>query len=95
MRSLWQRRRRPLEIICGSCDFSFRVEPRPVSNGLLLPSVVSFRRRVGRAAEGEWNGLACVPVEEWRSFMLDLVMLILGVGAFALLIGYVALCERL
>jgi hypothetical protein len=27
--------------------------------------------------------------------MLDVVMLVLGVGAFALLIGYVALCERL
>jgi hypothetical protein len=27
--------------------------------------------------------------------MLDLVMLILGIGGFALLIGYVALCERL
>jgi hypothetical protein len=27
--------------------------------------------------------------------MLDVVMLVIGVGAFALLIGYVALCERL
>jgi hypothetical protein len=27
--------------------------------------------------------------------MLDIVMLAIGVGAFALLIGYVALCERL
>ena len=27
--------------------------------------------------------------------MLDVVMLVLGVGGFALLIGYVALCERL
>jgi hypothetical protein len=27
--------------------------------------------------------------------MLDLVMLVLGIGGFALLIGYVALCERL
>ncbi len=27
--------------------------------------------------------------------MLDVIMLVLGVGAFALLIGYVALCERL
>jgi len=27
--------------------------------------------------------------------MLDLIMLALGIGAFALLIGYVALCERL
>jgi hypothetical protein len=27
--------------------------------------------------------------------MLDLIMLALGVGGFALLIGYVALCERL
>jgi hypothetical protein len=27
--------------------------------------------------------------------MLDVVMLVIGVGGFALLIGYVALCERL
>jgi hypothetical protein len=27
--------------------------------------------------------------------MLDVVMLAIGVGGFALLIGYVALCERL
>jgi len=27
--------------------------------------------------------------------MLDVVMLVLGVGGFALLFGYVALCERL
>ena len=27
--------------------------------------------------------------------MLDIFMLVIGVGAFALLIGYVALCERL
>ncbi len=27
--------------------------------------------------------------------MLDLIMLAIGVGGFALLIGYVALCERL
>jgi hypothetical protein len=27
--------------------------------------------------------------------MLDIVMLAIGVGGFALLIGYVALCERL
>jgi len=27
--------------------------------------------------------------------MLDLVMLVLGLGGFALMIGYVALCERL
>jgi len=27
--------------------------------------------------------------------MLDLAMLALGIGGFALLIGYVALCERL
>jgi hypothetical protein len=27
--------------------------------------------------------------------MLDVIMLVLGVGGFALLIGYVALCERL
>jgi len=27
--------------------------------------------------------------------MLDVMMLVLGVGGFALLIGYVALCERL
>jgi hypothetical protein len=27
--------------------------------------------------------------------MLDVVMLAIGVGAFALFIGYVALCERL
>jgi len=27
--------------------------------------------------------------------MLDILMLVIGVGSFALLIGYVALCERL
>jgi hypothetical protein len=27
--------------------------------------------------------------------MLDIFMLVIGVGGFALLIGYVALCERL
>jgi hypothetical protein len=27
--------------------------------------------------------------------MFDLIMLALGIGGFALLIGYVALCERL
>jgi hypothetical protein len=35
--------------------------------------------------------------QPWRGgeSMLDLIMLALGVGSFALLIGYVALCERL
>jgi hypothetical protein len=28
-------------------------------------------------------------------FMLDVIMLAIGVGAFVLFIGYVALCERL
>jgi hypothetical protein len=32
---------------------------------------------------------------ERRNFMLDVVMLVIGVGAFALFVGYVALCERL
>jgi hypothetical protein len=30
-----------------------------------------------------------------EAFMLDVVMLVLGVGAFVLFVGYVALCERL
>jgi hypothetical protein len=30
-----------------------------------------------------------------RSQMLDVLMLILGTGAFALLLGYVAVCGRL
>jgi len=34
-------------------------------------------------------------VTERRIFMLDVVMLALGVGAFVLFVGYVALCERL
>jgi hypothetical protein len=32
---------------------------------------------------------------EMEIVMLDVVMLVLGIGGFALLIGYVALCERL
>jgi hypothetical protein len=35
------------------------------------------------------------PSKEWRPFMLDLLMLATGVGFFALMFGYVALCERL
>ena len=44
---------------------------------------------------GEQDGWACAPVEGMEIVMLDIVMLVIGVGAFALLIGYVALCERL
>jgi hypothetical protein len=40
-----------------------------------------------------WERRAAVGAEEVP--MLDLIMLALGVGGFALLIGYVALCERL
>jgi hypothetical protein len=32
---------------------------------------------------------------EKEMFMLDVIMLAIGVGAFVLFIGYVALCERL
>jgi hypothetical protein len=33
--------------------------------------------------------------ENERSQMLDALMVILGTGAFALLLGYVAVCDRL
>jgi hypothetical protein len=38
---------------------------------------------------------AGTPVGAEEISMLDVIMLVLGVGGFALLIGYVALCERL
>jgi len=38
---------------------------------------------------------ADIPVGAEEIPMLDVIMLALGVGGFALLIGYVALCERL
>jgi len=41
------------------------------------------------------SGAAANPGGAKEIPMLDLVMLVLGIGAFALLIGYVALCERL
>ena len=31
----------------------------------------------------------------WRQSMLDILMLVIGLGGFALMIAYVALCERL
>lgn len=34
-------------------------------------------------------------LQRWRSTMLDLVFLALGIGGFALMIGYAALCDRL
>jgi hypothetical protein len=37
----------------------------------------------------------CVGRDPYGVGMLDIVMLAIGVGVFALLIGYVALCERL
>jgi len=40
-------------------------------------------------------GAAASPGGAKEISMLDLIMLALGIGAFALLIGYVALCERL
>jgi hypothetical protein len=40
-------------------------------------------------------GAVAIPAGAKEIPMLDLVMLALGIGGFALLIGYVALCERL
>jgi hypothetical protein len=41
------------------------------------------------------RGSARIAAGAKENSMLDLIMLALGVSGFALLIGYVALCERL
>jgi len=37
----------------------------------------------------------CRKANPETSQMLDVIMLAIGIGSFALLLGYVALCERL
>jgi hypothetical protein len=95
MEFICKRRRNPLEFIRGGREFFFREESRPVSNGPLLPRSACRLPRFAWDGAGERDGWRRAPVEEWRPFMLDVVMLVIGVGAFALLIGNVALCERL
>jgi hypothetical protein len=34
-------------------------------------------------------------IRNWRSSMLDFIFLVLGLGGFALMGAYVALCDRL
>jgi hypothetical protein len=50
---------------------------------------------VGQAISCAYLGAGRVGRDPDGVVMLDIVMLAIGVGAFALAIGYVALCERL